>query len=351
MELVSLQQEEIGMDLIAALSEWAGAHRTLILAAGLMLFLLDGVAILVAVARCRQIADRLKVHSTAEKVFIVSVCAVVILGVSWITALVGIVGLGDSLLPVWAAIFFAGAILTGLGVLLAAVACFSAFIVLGIRLFIEMKPLNPVLTGEVNWGGTPVLVVAMAFFVLSTPLALVSDTVSSIAGSALFIVLPVILVLYPYERTVKALGFKSPHMMWVVKTVPLLVILVGGNELIYRMTERVLGEFALNELVENMVTKNPTFMSLNLAILGPVGEEVFFRGFAYSALRKKYGVTRGILVSALFFGAYHMIPWQIPYAVVSGAILALVYEKTQSLYPSILFHIINNSVAVLGIWM
>ncbi|MBU7014445.1 MAG: CPBP family intramembrane metalloprotease [Theionarchaea archaeon] len=195
------------------------------------------------------------------------------------------------------------------------------------------------------------LIIAVAFLVLSTLLAFVSETVSSLAGSSLFIVLPVILVLYPYERTVKALGFKNPQTLWVMKTLPLLVVLVLGNELVYRITERFLGQFPLKELVEQLVSGNPLVMSLNLAIVGPVGEEIFFRGFAYSALRRKYGVKKGILVSALFFGTYHMIPWQIPYAVMAGVILAFVYEKTQSLYPSILFHIINNTVAILGMWM
>jgi membrane protease YdiL (CAAX protease family) len=350
-DAASLQQEEIGTDLVAALEGWAAAHRALVLGAGLTFFLIDGIVLVVAIMNRRQIADKLKVHDTAEKVFIVSFFAVVILGISWITGIVGILGLTSSLSVVWSFIFYLGTILSGLGVLLAAVACFAAFIVLGVRLFIEMKPLNPVLPGEVDWGGTPVLVVVMAFFVLSTPLAFLSDTVSSLAGSLLFIVLPVILVLYPYERTVRALGLESPRMMWVIKTLPLLVVLVVGNELVYRVTERIFGQFPLDELVEQMVSGNPVLMSLNLAVLGPVGEEVFFRGFAYSALRKKYGVKKGILVSSLFFGAYHMIPWQIPYAVVAGVLLALVYEKTQSLYPPILFHIINNSVAVLGIWM
>jgi membrane protease YdiL (CAAX protease family) len=350
-ELASLQQEEIGTDLIAALAGWAAAHRALVLDAGLTLFFMDGIVVFVAIIKRRQVGDKLKAHDTVEKVFIVSFFSVVILGVSWITGITGILGLGSSLSVIWSFVFYLGTILSGLGVLLAAVACFATFVVLGIRLFIEMKPLNPVLPGEVNWGGTPVLVVAMAFFVLSTPLAFFSETVSSLAGSFLFIVLPVILVLYPYERTVRALGLENPRMMWVMKTLPLVVVLVAGNELVYRITERIFGQFPLDELVEQMVSRSPALMSLNLAVLGPVGEEIFFRGFAYPALRKKYGVKKGILASALFFGAYHVIPWQIPYAVVAGIILAFVYEKTQSLYPSILFHIINNSVAVLSMWM
>lgn len=351
MELVSLQQEEIGTDLVAGLSRWAAAHRVLVLGTGLTLFLIDGLILLAAITNRRQIVDKLRVHDTAEKVFIISFFVAVILGVSWIMGIVGILGLASSPSVIWSLVFYLGTILSGLGFLLAAVACLASFVVLGVRLFIEMKPLNPVLPGEVNWGGTPVLVVVVGFFVLSTPLAFLSETVSSLAGSLLFIVLPVILVMYPYKRTVSALGLENPRMMWVIKTLPLLVVLVVGNELVYRITERIFGQFPLDELVEQMVSRSPVLMSLNLAVLGPVGEEIFFRGFAYSALRKKYGVKKGILVSALFFGAYHMIPWQIPYAVVAGVLLALVYEKTQSLYPSILFHIINNSVAVLSIWM
>ncbi|MBU7047385.1 MAG: CPBP family intramembrane metalloprotease, partial [Theionarchaea archaeon] len=114
---------------------------------------------------------------------------------------------------------------------------------------------------------------------------------------------------------------------------------------------KFIGEFPLDELVEDIIERSPIFMSINVGVIGPIGEEVFFRGFAHTALKRKYGFRKGILLSSLFFGVYHGIPWQIPYAFVAGLILAFVYEKTQSIYSPILFHIINNSIGVIGIWM
>ena len=53
--------------------------------------------------------------------------------------------------------------------------------------------------------------------------------------------------------------------------------------------------------------REPAGLVLNLiagAILAPIGEELFFRGFATTAWVKGFGVTRGIVGGGLFFAAH-----------------------------------------------
>jgi uncharacterized protein len=79
--------------------------------------------------------------------------------------------------------------------------------------------------------------------------------------------------------------------------------------------------------------------------IAPPVEEFFFRGFLYQALRNRLGVWGGAAVSGFLFGAIHFKPeFLVPLAML-GIILALLFEKTGSLWPCILAHSVNNAIA------
>ncbi|KAA6351586.1 hypothetical protein EZS27_001109 [termite gut metagenome] len=83
-----------------------------------------------------------------------------------------------------------------------------------------------------------------------------------------------------------------------------------------------------------------------IALLGPVFEEILFRGAITKVLLKHYSPTKAIIISALIFGIIHWNPVQIVGGGLLGLLLAWIYYKTGSLLPGILIHIINNSLSV-----
>lgn len=83
-----------------------------------------------------------------------------------------------------------------------------------------------------------------------------------------------------------------------------------------------------------------------VAILAPVSEELFFRGFVYSALRNKLGVTKAVMLSAAIFSFFHLIPLLFIPLMVIGVALALLYEYKKSLVTPIIMHAFNNLTAV-----
>ena len=85
---------------------------------------------------------------------------------------------------------------------------------------------------------------------------------------------------------------------------------------------------------------------LAIAIIGPVLEELLFRGAITKALLQQYSPTKAILLSALLFGVFHINPAQILPAFLIGILFAWTYYKTASLIPCILMHILNNSLSV-----
>ncbi len=95
----------------------------------------------------------------------------------------------------------------------------------------------------------------------------------------------------------------------------------------------------------NQMGANGGWSVLMLAILAPVMEEVLFRGILLESVREKYSNGRAIVVSALMFGVIHVIPQQVVNAFVIGLILGFIYVRTDSLWPVIIIHALNNAMA------
>ena len=89
---------------------------------------------------------------------------------------------------------------------------------------------------------------------------------------------------------------------------------------------------------------------LLIVIAAPISEEVCFRGMLFGGLRERWPRIAAALLSGLIFGGLHAITGlsAVPPLVAFGFILALLYEKTGSIVPGILLHMLNNSVALLG---
>lgn len=87
---------------------------------------------------------------------------------------------------------------------------------------------------------------------------------------------------------------------------------------------------------------------LAIGILGPVAEEMVFRGAVLRSLLKLFPAKAHwwpILISAVLFGAVHMNMAQFVHALPIGLLLGWMYYRTRSIIPGLLFHWVNNTVA------
>jgi sodium transport system permease protein len=88
---------------------------------------------------------------------------------------------------------------------------------------------------------------------------------------------------------------------------------------------------------------------LVLAVVPGVCEEVAFRGFILSGLRRNYRSGTAILLSAFLFGFLHVLLslfHQLFNATLLGIVLGLLAVRSRSLLPGIVFHVANNALAV-----
>lgn len=98
-----------------------------------------------------------------------------------------------------------------------------------------------------------------------------------------------------------------------------------------------------NPQVRALTFDQPSLLTLLLSFLVvsaivPLFEELLFRGLLFGWLRLHLGTYMAAAISALAFAAAHGMLFAIPAVFVLGVILALLYERSGSLWPAIICH-------------
>ncbi len=86
---------------------------------------------------------------------------------------------------------------------------------------------------------------------------------------------------------------------------------------------------------------------LSVVVLGPIVEELLFRGLVFHYLEKIRGGWFPILISGIAFGVWHGEPIQCVYAAIIGIGFGIVYARVRDLRVVILLHVLNNFLSCL----
>lgn len=104
-----------------------------------------------------------------------------------------------------------------------------------------------------------------------------------------------------------------------------------------------------SEVSEQAFSGQPVgLMILVVGIIGPICEELMFRGIVFHRLKDWVKPQAAIAISALLFGIYHGNIVQFFYATCMGVMLAIIYDKTGTLWISIVAHIAANLWSLFG---
>lgn len=114
-------------------------------------------------------------------------------------------------------------------------------------------------------------------------------------------------------------------------------------------------QISLNETVEMMGRQELPYFLLMVCFIGPIAEELIYRGVLMTTFFKNSHWYGDVLLSAIIFGYIHIDFALTPLAFFiyasGGVILALLYRKTHSLYYPILLHILINMTAFWYLWI
>jgi membrane protease YdiL (CAAX protease family) len=102
--------------------------------------------------------------------------------------------------------------------------------------------------------------------------------------------------------------------------------------------------FDVKTAVPAVTTISTALAILTMVIVGPLVEEMVFRGLLLGALASRLGVFAGALISALLFGAVHGDAVLFPTLAALGLISAFAYARTGNLWVSVILHGLNNAL-------
>jgi uncharacterized protein len=138
-------------------------------------------------------------------------------------------------------------------------------------------------------------------------------------------------------------GWRHASALIVLLLVVFVVLSVIWSEVFKPEEEKLLKQLGSNEGAALLV------LSAGLTcVVAPICEELLFRGFIFTALRNWRGTLPAAVITGLVFGGVHVGSAPVldlaPLAGL-GFGLCLLYRYTGSLYPSIVAHSLNNSLA------
>ena len=184
-------------------------------------------------------------------------------------------------------------------------------------------------------------------------------TLGTVAAGQAFILLPPLLMALLLTssplRTLR-IAWPKPHYLFLG-----LALSFTLNPLVNELQPIVENLFpissTLKEALGRLIGQTPGLGIgiLVFALIPAVSEEFAFRGFILSGLERQHRTRSAILLSALMFGFLHVLLslfQQLFNATLLGIILGFLAVRSRSILPGILFHFLNNTLAVArGYWV
>ncbi len=199
----------------------------------------------------------------------------------------------------------------------------GAGILLGIPAVVIDGPGN----GDLSTAANVVVQLATALGFLLVPIAIASRWGESSVGVAL--------------RRLGVRSFKPSALKWMLAA-------IGAYILFAALYAAIFGSPHQEDIAESFGAV--PIQILLIVIAAPISEEICFRGMLFGGLRTRLPRLAAALISAIVFGGLHALTGvsAVPPLIVFGLVLALLYEKTGSIVPGIVLHMLNNSVALIG---
>lgn len=180
--------------------------------------------------------------------------------------------------------------------------------------------------------------------------SLYAGTITGLVMAIIFTVGVYVIALRPYNLSWRAVGFNTFHTSYwksILFWTSLLIVVSVGIVILMELLGGTTENTKTESLQNNMRIWTILIAFVSAAIISPIYEEIFYRGFLYRWFRVKWGVSAGILLSSFVFMLVHIPTYNtLPINFLSGVIFSWTYEKTGSLYPGMIIHAVFNGIAV-----
>lgn len=220
---------------------------------------------------------------------------------------------------------------------------------------------NPMNRGAkiAGWIYLPIHVVLLPVFLGSILLLVSGKMPSEVACNIWYYAIGLVFTLFAMWKFLR----RSYENMLDRLTYSLAMILVAYAvdavlSLVLQLGMSLFGELPLpnNDAVLNLAGQDYRRMIAVAVIMAPIVEECLFRGVIFGSIRQKSRFW-AYLVSVLLFSLYHVWQYALVYAepryllsalqyVPVSVALAYCYDRTQSIWPPVFFHMFINALSL-----
>jgi len=224
---------------------------------------------------------------------------------------------------------------------------------------------SPLSSPRKSWGLLDCIVLialmdlpSVVFKVTPEYLPMLSNSIGRILRNLYSLIVFVIYVRYRFKQPFSALGLHTHSLptnilcglQWILP----LTLVSTIVEFCYIYFKLPAIEANKNLSVQWLRVEDPWIAFLSglilLVVLGPLGQELIYRGFFYGPIRYRVSKKMAILLSSAIFYSFHVPPsahWPPFTTFLLGCLCAYLFEERQSLVPGIIAHGFWNLIVFL----
>lgn len=178
----------------------------------------------------------------------------------------------------------------------------------------------------------------------------ISILVNNIISEGVVLIPAVAAVLYSGDRLSVLVPIRKIKLTSALLTV-IYIILLFPLVTFVNAISMLFVENTVSAISDDVLAMPIWLMLLSIGILGPLVEEIVFRGVLLQSYQRTGRIIGSILLSSILFGMMHMNFNQFAYGAVMGIMLALLVEATGTVTSSFIAHALFNSIEVIMMYV
>jgi uncharacterized protein len=179
----------------------------------------------------------------------------------------------------------------------------------------------------------------------------VEDHLAALTAAQALIVTAMVVLLTRRKGTLGRARMLALEPIGLVRLALTMVAIVGALYLLTELPQTIL-DISDQEALKWITKLRPVWLAAPLLVLvGPISEELLFRGFAYGGLApSRIGPIGAILVTSTIWAMVHVqYAWPIVGQIfVYGLVLGVARWRSGSLWPPLVMHVLINLYAVVA---
>jgi membrane protease YdiL (CAAX protease family) len=159
--------------------------------------------------------------------------------------------------------------------------------------------------------------------------------------------IPILILLRLRRATWADLGLRKAQPNVMALGCGLIVLLLGLN-LVNNLIMVALGVEIQAEQFSGLLASldQPAIFLVTGILFAPLFEEAIFRGFLFGGLRQKLGWVKAAFISSAIFAVGHLSIAALIPTFALGFLFSYLYQKSNSIWPAIILHMLINSVSL-----